>query len=121
MNRKVKAPTHRLCVLLRELRETAGLSRATVAKATGTTIGTLGSYERGNRLPPLPALETLLAFYGHCLEAVPTGVDTMRRPTDIATELRMLAEQVEASTRMKARGDVDDHTASTGTGEEPTE
>lgn len=96
---------HRLCKLLRELRETAGLSLMRVEERHGISVGTLGSYERGNRLPPLPVLEALLGFYGYRLEAVPANSTAVRRPVDVAAELRRLADQVEATSRGTVRAE----------------
>lgn len=87
---------HPLCVMLRELRQVAGLSLKQMAKH-GVAPVALGAYERGDRLPPIHKLDQLLGVFGYQLTAVPIGPDTVRVPEDIAMELRAIADQLEAA------------------------
>ncbi len=70
--------THPICALLRELRHKAGLSLTDVeAKSHGLHKAVVvGSYERGDRMPPLASADALLGFYRHQLTVVPLGAET---------------------------------------------
>lgn len=86
---------HPVCLKLRELRHAAGVSLTQVEGHFGVNSVLLGSYERGDRNPPLSKIEEILNVYGYTLIAVPVNADAVRLPTDMATELRIIADQVE--------------------------
>lgn len=93
---------HKLCRLLRELRQSAGWSLSTIERKYGMSAVVLGAYERGDRTPPLPKLEQVLGFYGYELQAVPMGSQHVRKATDIVEELRAIADQIENQNEMLA-------------------
>jgi transcriptional regulator with XRE-family HTH domain len=86
---------HPVCTKLRELRRAAGVSLTQVQDRFGVNSVLLGSYERGDRNPPLSKIEEILNVYGYTLIAVPVGLDAVRLPGDMATELRIIADQME--------------------------
>jgi transcriptional regulator with XRE-family HTH domain len=87
---------HPLCVLIRDLRKSAGWSLERAADYIGIPAVVLGSYERGDRMPPLPKLDDILYAFGYELHATPTHRAVVRLPTDMAAELRMIAEMLES-------------------------
>ncbi len=93
---------HPLCALIRELRQTAGLSLAQFEERHGIPGVVVGAYERGDRIPPLHKLENILDCFGYKLIAVPAGSEAVRRPTDMVAELRAIANQLESTA---AQGD----------------
>lgn len=92
---RTQLPLHRLCGLLRDLRAASGLSLAQFQDRFGISSVVLGSYERGDRLPPLPKLDAIFGFYGYRLDAVPIGATATRLPIDIVADLRAIADQLE--------------------------
>ena len=86
---------HPLCAMLRELRTAARLSLAQFEQRYGIPAVVVGAYERGDRIPPLNKLETILGCFGYKLVAVPTSADAVRLPLDIVTDLRAIADQLE--------------------------
>lgn len=86
---------HPICVLLRELRQAAGLSLGQIEEKFGIAAVVLGSYERGDREPPLRKLVHILSLYGYRLEAVPVGAQVIRPPADMVSDLRAIADQLE--------------------------
>lgn len=86
---------HPLCAQLRELRKAAGYSLTDVQERHGFNAILVGSYERGDRIPPLPKIAALFKVYGYDLVAVPTGSNAVRRPVDMVAELRAIAQQLE--------------------------
>lgn len=87
---------HPVCVKLRELRKAANLSLTELQDRHGINAVLVGSYERGDRVPPLPKLDKLLAAYGYQLSVEPIeGAAQVKLPGDIVAELRAIADQVE--------------------------
>lgn len=88
---------HPLCAFLRELRIEAKLSLSEVESRFGISAIVLGSYERGDREPPLRKIEAALKMYGYRLIAVPISgeVPAVRLSGDMAAELRAIADQLE--------------------------
>ncbi len=86
---------HPLCAMLRQLRRAAGLSLHEFQDRHGIPAVVLGSYERGDRHPPLAKLDQIFAAYGYRLLAVPAEESAVRRPLDMAAELRAIADQLE--------------------------
>jgi transcriptional regulator with XRE-family HTH domain len=86
---------HPLCVRLRELRRAAGMSLRDVEHRYHISAMVIGSYERGDRLPPLPKLDTLLQIYGHRLTTEPINSAAVRTPGDMVSDLRAITEQLE--------------------------
>lgn len=91
----VPKSSHPVCKTLRELRKAAGLSLKDIETELGVNGIVLGSYERGDRNPPLSKIEMILNLYGYTLVAVPQVPSAVRRPKDMATELRIIADQLE--------------------------
>lgn len=91
----INPPPHPICKQIRELRRAAGLSLTEAANRTGVPAIVLGSYERGDRKPPLTKVDEILAGYGYVLAAVPNGFDAVRLRADMASELRAIASQLE--------------------------
>lgn len=79
---------------LRELRESQNLSLQEAAEITGVTAIATGSYERGDRQPPVEKVEQILNGYGWTLVAVPKDFNAARLPADMASELRAIADQI---------------------------
>lgn len=50
-------------IRLKELRESAGLSQEAFAKAFGVAQSTVGGWESGARVPRLPMIENIAAFF----------------------------------------------------------
>lgn len=94
--RRESGSPHPLCVMLRELRRASKLSLAQFEIKHGIPAVVVGAYERGDRVPPLAKLDTILDCYGYQLAAIPTRPDAVRRPTDIVAELRAIADQLES-------------------------
>ena len=88
-------------VKLRALRKSAGWSLEKAAEITHRPAVVIGSWERGDRQPTVPALDQLLAFYGYRIAVVPIAsvIDGQRVRTseEIASTLRAIAEQIEAT------------------------
>jgi transcriptional regulator with XRE-family HTH domain len=91
----VKTKTHPVCALMRELRQASGLSLLQAEVRLGISAIVLGSYERGDRIPPITKVEQVLAGYGYTLSAVPVDEHAVRLPDDMASELRLIADQLE--------------------------
>lgn len=86
---------HPLCRLLRELRQASGMSLAKIEQKYEISGVVVGAYERGDRIPPINKLEQILNIYGYRLKAEPIGSAHVRPSTDIATELRAIADQID--------------------------
>jgi transcriptional regulator with XRE-family HTH domain len=88
---------HPVCLKLRELRRAAGLSLSQLQDRHGMNAVLVGSYERGDRQPPLVKLDALLHVFGYRLTAVPIGgvTDHVRTPHDMIAELRSITAQLE--------------------------
>ena len=86
---------HPVCRLLREFRLARGLTLADIKEETGVSPVVWGSYERGDRNPPLSKMEDLLRCFGYTLVAVPIRADAVRVPQNIVAELRAIADQLE--------------------------
>ncbi len=92
-----KQPIHPLCLKLRELRRAANLSLTQFEKLTGIPAVVVGAYERGDRVPPLPKLEQILAHYRYRIDVVSVDASAVRPTTDVVSELRAIADQLETS------------------------
>lgn len=90
----VKKAVHPVCALMRELRIAAGLSLLEAGQKMGLNAIVLGSYERGDRNPPLPRAEYILNAYGYTLAPKPMRVNAVRSPVDMASTLRAIADQL---------------------------
>jgi transcriptional regulator with XRE-family HTH domain len=86
---------HPICKQIRDLRMASRLSLTQAEKVLGVSGIVLGSYERGDRIPPLTKVDDILKGYGYRLAAVPVDFDAIRLPSDMATELRAIADQLE--------------------------
>lgn len=93
------AKPHPLCAQLRELRLAAGLSLTEAQERYGFNAILVGSYERGDRVPPLPKIDALFRAYGYELVAAPMGSAAVRRSADMVEELRAIAHQLETTAR----------------------
>lgn len=87
--------THHVCTTMRELRKAVGLSLADIQERYGINAVVLGSYERGDRNPPLHKAEAILRQYGYTLAAVPLSANAVRLTKDMTAELRAIADQLE--------------------------
>jgi transcriptional regulator with XRE-family HTH domain len=94
-NARVPQGLHPICKQMRDLRKAAGLSLTQAQHVVGVPDIVLGSYERGDRQPPLAKAVAILNGYGYTLAAIPKDFDAVRLPTDMATELRRIADQIE--------------------------
>lgn len=86
---------HPVCKQLRDLRRAANLTLPEASQRFRTASVVLGSYERGDRNPPLHKLEEIFNGYGYTLVAIPKDYDAIRLPGNLARELRMIANQLE--------------------------
>lgn len=92
MENRLKVGPHHICKQMRDLRRAGGMSLVAAADVTGVPDIVLGSYERGDRQPSLFKVEQILNAYGYTLAAVPKDFDAIRLPSDIAGELRAIAD-----------------------------
>ncbi len=86
---------HPACQAMRDLRQASGLSLGQAQNRSGISGIVLGSYERGDRTPPLTKAEEILNCYGYTLTAVPMHANAVRLPVDMAAELRAIADQID--------------------------
>lgn len=86
---------HPVCKAMRDLRQASGLSLTSAERRFGISGIVLGSYERGDRNPPLSKIEQILNVYGYTLVAVPKDDLAIRLPENIAAELRLIADHLE--------------------------
>lgn len=86
---------HPVCKHMRDLRHAAGMSLHDASKVVGVPAIVLGSYERGDRQPPLAKVEQILNGYGYTLAAVAHDFDAVRLPSSMAVELRIIADQLD--------------------------
>lgn len=93
---KARPRVHPLCQQLRALRAAAGISLLRFEEKYGVSAVVLGSYERGDREPPLRKLDAIFGAYGYHLAAVPIGTQAVRLSGDLVTDLRLIADQLEA-------------------------
>lgn len=93
--RRAPRDPHPVCNQLRELRRAAKLSLPQAGARSGISPLVIGSYERGDRNPPLARLEALLNCYGYTLVAIPKDFDAVRLPGSLVRELRLIATQLE--------------------------
>lgn len=91
----VSKNVHPVCKTMRDLRKAAHISLIQAEYRLGISSVVLGSYERGDRNPPLSKVEEILNAFGYTLVAVPMDLDAVRLPMDMATELRSIADQLE--------------------------
>ena len=89
-------PIHPILVTMRDLRRESGMSLNDMEVRHGISGVALGSYERGDRMPPLSKAEAILNCFGYTLTAVPMSQKALRLPDDMVTELRAIADQMEA-------------------------
>lgn len=94
-----KRDPHPVCKQLRDLRNAAHLSLDQAARRYNVASVVLGSYERGDRNPPLRRLEEILNAYGYTLVAIPKDYDAVRLVGNMARELRQIADALEAQQR----------------------
>lgn len=71
--RVVRTASHPLLQQMRILRERAGVSARTLGERINVSPVTVGSYERGDRMPPLDVACAVFAEIGYELRAVPIG------------------------------------------------
>lgn len=86
---------HPICKQLRDFRKASRLSLLDAEKRFGVPAVVLGSYERGDRNPPLRKLEEIFNLYGYTVVAVPREFEAIRLTGDIVKELRSIASQLE--------------------------
>lgn len=103
MNRG-RSKVHPICKQLKDLRMAARLSLTEAEKLLGVSAVVIGSYERGDRMPSLARIDAVLHGYGYRVAAVPVDFDAIRLPSDIAAELRAIADQIEKETRQDDAG-----------------
>lgn len=94
---------HPICKQLRDFRRAADMSLRDVQKQFGVSAVVMGSYERGDRHPPLRKLEEILNFYGYTVAAIPRDFEAIRLSGDIVRELRSIANQLEERELKQAR------------------
>lgn len=87
---------HPLCAGIRAMRKAAGLSLAKFEDLSGIKAVVVGAYERGDRIPPLSKLDAIYRFFGYEIMAMPIGANRVRLTTDMVTDLRAMADQLEA-------------------------
>lgn len=90
---------HPVCKQLRDLRKAAHLSLPEAQQRFNIPGLVLGSYERGDRNPPLHKLEQILNGYGYTLVAIPKEFNAIRLYGSMARELRMIADRLEEQER----------------------
>jgi transcriptional regulator with XRE-family HTH domain len=95
---------HPVCKQLRDLRKAARLSLPDFEDRHNISGLVLGSYERGDRNPPLIKLERILNCYGYTLVAIPKDFDAVRLTGNIVQELRMIAYQLEHQQKSESGG-----------------
>lgn len=80
-----------------EARRATRMSLRTAADRLGVHPGALSAYERGDRVPPTPVLERILAGYGFDLIAAPKGtpVALVDAAVEAAGQLRVLADRLD--------------------------
>lgn len=86
---------HPICKQLRDLRYARRESLDQASKRIGLSAVAIGSYERGERQPPLPRLEQVFNAYGYTIVAVPKDFDATRLTGNMIRELRQIANQLE--------------------------
>lgn len=92
---------HPVAKQLRDLRRARGESLEQAGRRLGISSVAIGSYERGERNPPLLRLEEILNFYGYTLVAIPKDFDAIRLTGSMVRELRMIATQLENQDRQR--------------------
>ncbi len=97
--------THPVCETMKKLRQATGLSLAQAEDRFKVPAVVLGSYERGDRMPPLIKAEHILNHYGYTLIAVPRDEKSVRLPTDMAAELRLIADSIERNAKSAIDGE----------------
>lgn len=85
---------HPVVKQMRDLRLAARLSLVEAEITTQVPAIVMGSYERGDRQPPLSKLDAILKCYGYRLVAVPVDFNAVRLPSDMAAELHAIADQI---------------------------
>lgn len=86
---------HPLCRMLRDLRRARKRSLADIeAEYPWIRAIVLGSYERGDRTPPLDKLDAIFGIYGYKLAAVPIARVPVRTDKTIIEMLREIADQL---------------------------
>lgn len=98
--------TREIYDLLRQLRNTTGLSLEQAAEKFGIAAVVIGSYERGDRHPTVDKLNRLLGCYGYEIAAVPLGA-VIVPPTGPGTPPRVWTEQDVADTLRSISGHFD--------------
>lgn len=90
--------------VLRQQRESAGITQAALAARCGTSQATVCAYERGHKQPSVPTLERLLAACGARLAIErapePVVVPTIRQHDEVS---RGLAEVLELAAALPTR------------------
>lgn len=84
---------------MRDLRKAAHLSLTEAQQHTNVPAIVLGSYERGDRQATINKIESILNGYGYTLVAIPKDFQAIRLPSDIAKELRAIADQLDEEKR----------------------
>jgi transcriptional regulator with XRE-family HTH domain len=97
-----KIELHPVCKQLKDLRLASGLSLAAASALSNVSSIVLGSYERGDRRPPLDKLEQIFNTYGYTRAAVPTHFKAVQLPGDMADTLRTIADQLERTAKGKS-------------------
>lgn len=90
---------HSVCKQIKDLRMAAHLSLTQAGEMLGISPIVLGSYERGDRMPSIARVDAILNGYGYRIVAVPVEFDAVRLPSDMAAELRAIADQIEKDKR----------------------
>ena len=93
-------PPHPVITQMRELRNAAGLSLQQLERQHGMKAMSVGSWERGDRHPPVEQIQRLLDIYGYDLVAVPkarrvNGRPTIRTAADITLALRTTSDMLQ--------------------------
>lgn len=83
---------------LRRLRQQAGLSQAQTEALHGIDAVVVGSYERGDRQPPIGRADAALRAFGWKLAAVPADLDVDGVAAELA-ELRAFKRLVGAAVK----------------------
>jgi transcriptional regulator with XRE-family HTH domain len=91
------AKPHPLCVLLRQLRQAAGLSLTQFQDRFDIPAVVVGAYERGDRVPPLLKLDAIFHCFGYRLVAHPIDDKAVQRVPDMIEGLRAIADQLETA------------------------
>ena len=80
--------------LLKKLREEKGLTQSELGKELGISPSTVGMYEQGRRVPDVPILKKMSAFFNVSIDYLLENVNH-NVPTKMPTDLNRFLQQSE--------------------------